>query len=144
MPTSWLGARENASKGVSDTVTVKHDIYNKVWGKVSHHITLMLQHQRHRDNAAEWDVVRASRQEDGVALQILILLWSPGSMAQQCRVFLEAGGKGKPLMGAGISWWCHLALAFLCLALLCFPRDSRARVYGGKMGEIKSRYLQCP
>lgn len=48
-----LRAAENASEGVSDTVTVKHDIYNKVWGKVSHHITLMLRRPRRGAGAAE-------------------------------------------------------------------------------------------
>lgn len=76
MPTSWLGAGENAPEGVSDTVTATHDIYNKVWGKVSHRIMLMLRHQRRGDSAAEWDVVRAGREEDGFALRVLVLLWN--------------------------------------------------------------------
>lgn len=42
-------------RGVSEPVTVTRDIYNRVWRRVSHRITLMLWHQRRGDNAAVWD-----------------------------------------------------------------------------------------
>lgn len=44
-------------------------------------------------------------------MHILILYWSPGSTAQGSKVFLEAGGEGKPLWvpasAEGVTWSLH-------------------------------------
>lgn len=51
----WAGSMRKHPQGVSEPVTVTRDIYNRVWRRVSHRITLMLWHQRCRDKAAVWD-----------------------------------------------------------------------------------------
>lgn len=100
---------------------MKHDIYNKVWGKVSHHITLMLRRPRRGDGAAERGCGEGRQAAGGVGCANADSSLEP----TPSRVFpgqeRRAGEEGRSLRV--LAWPGGVTRLWEppCLALLCFP-----------------------